>query len=117
MKNIFLALLLAGCNSCTPVPAPVPPEPAPSPDPPPDPAPAPSVADAGNEDAGRDSCARMCGHLRHLGCKAGQPTANGAPCELVCRADKAEPASRLTPTYIACMTKMAKCADEALCAR
>ncbi len=116
--KILAALLLTACSSCTPVaPQPIGPEPAPAPT---------DVVIVTHDDGGTDppmdaakydSCTKMCVHGRALHCAWGSPTKAGASCEAVCRADRAEPAARLTPKYLACMTTIKACADDVRCPR
>lgn len=117
MKTLF-ALLLTACSSCTPVaPPPIGPDPAPAPS---------DVVIVTRDDGGAapsmdaakyDSCTRMCVNGRALKCAWGSPTKAGASCETVCRADRAEPAARLTPKYLACMTTIKACTDDVRCTR
>jgi hypothetical protein len=104
MKNyveILALLFLAGCQP-TPAPAPFPDF---------------VVDDGGLDDAGRDVCARACGHLRHLGCPDGKTTPSGATCEAVCRTDRADPAARLSARYLSCLAAVTTCAGEERCPR
>lgn len=90
---LLLAILLAGCQSCTPAPTPVPP-PQPVEDAGPPPAPS---ADAGAPEAApppregglcgiAPTCANACCHGSDLGCDWAKPTPGGTSCELVCQA-------------------------------
>lgn len=101
IRFVVLSLALA---SCTITPGPVNPDPAPQPAPEPGP-------------DGDDACAKMCQHRRALRCPDGDPTPDGSACETVCRTDSADPAARLTPTYLACLARGSKCSDDATCPR
>lgn len=66
MRYFLLALFLAGCTRCQPLP-----------NPDPEPIPPPAAVDGGAPITVEGVCER----LRSLGCEEGEPTPAGAPCE------------------------------------
>lgn len=70
-----------------------------------------TVADA-PDDATARGCSAACKHLRALGCQDGEPTAEGATCEVVC-SNAAQ--SGFAPLNTTCLSSAKSCAAADMC--
>jgi len=57
------------------------------------------------------SCTSACDRERVLGCEEGEPTEQGASCEMVCENAASSPA----PLDVACLSRAMSCADVMRC--